>query len=88
MLNRGPIPMLARQHHVNCGNLKKEQTNQESDRYLAPQMHRWLSESARKSREVLLLTMTKLRKMETKSTERNTGRRPVQARRTFDTRRE
>ena len=47
MLNRGPIRRLDRQHRLNCGNLKTEQTSQESDEYLAPQMQRWLSESAR-----------------------------------------
>ena len=47
MLNQDPIRRLDRQHCADCGNLKREQTSQESDEYLAPQMQRWLSESAR-----------------------------------------
>ncbi len=47
MLNRGRIRRLYRQHRVNCGNLMREQTTQEPDKHLAPQMQRWLGETSR-----------------------------------------
>ena len=47
MLIGGSIRRLDWQHRVTCGNLKRGQTGQEPDKYLAPQVERWLSESAR-----------------------------------------
>ena len=47
MLIGGPIRRLDRQHRLSYGNLKRRQTGQEPDKNLAPQMERWLSESAR-----------------------------------------